>query len=81
MMPNSELDSIREQIGELREARGALTANVQVLTASVAALTASVATLNDTMAKGRGALWAIISAAGVLGGFITYITTIVVHAK
>lgn len=71
----NELDQIREDIGELREAKGALTANVASLSESVKALTLSVATLNETMAKGRGALWAIVGASTVLGGFISFITT------
>jgi prefoldin subunit 5 len=75
----TELDSIREQIGELRESRGALTANVQTLTTQVEALTKSIATLNETMAKGRGALWAIVSAASVVGGLVTYLTTVLAH--
>lgn len=80
-MMNGELDAIRAQIGELREARGALTANVIALTASVASLSASVATLNETMAKGRGALWAIVSAAATIGGLVSWLTAVVIHSK
>lgn len=76
-----ELDQIREHISELQEAKGALTANVATLAASVATLTASVNTLNNTLQRGRGALWAIVTASTAIGGLIAWVISLIVHSK
>jgi hypothetical protein len=76
---SNELDQIRADIGELREAKGTLTANVATLATSVATLTASVNTLNNTLQRGRGALWAIVTASTAMGGLVAWIISLLVH--
>lgn len=75
----NDLDQIRAELGDLREAKGTLTANVDALARSVATLTASVNTLNDTLQRGRGALWAITSASVAIGGLGAWIISLLVH--
>lgn len=75
----NELDQIRAELGDLRESKGALTANVETLAKSVANLTLSVNALNETMARGRGALWAIVSASTLVGGLVAWVVSLLVH--
>lgn len=66
----SELDQLREEVGDLREANGRHDANIQTLTAQLATLTGAVTDLTAVLNRGRGALWAIISASGAAGALV-----------
>ncbi len=63
----ARIERLEEQVGDLREDRARDSEAQEHLTGAVEALTAKVAELNDTINRGRGALW-IIGGVGATAG-------------
>lgn len=66
----SELEQLREEVGNLREANGRHDANIQSLTLQLSTLTTAVTDLTAVLNRGRGALWAITCASGAAGAIV-----------
>ena len=58
---------------ELRVDNASLAKSVEHLSESVRDLVTVVGTLRDTMNKGRGALWMLLTASAVMGGVLSAI--------
>ena len=67
MTEEERLRDLEEKVTQLRIAQGEFAASASHLAATVERLERLVGILNDTMNKGRGALWLAMVAAGGLG--------------
>lgn len=70
-MNDERIARLEETVSVLREDNASLSTSVAHLSASVEKLTGKLDELNNTMNRGRGALWVIIGASGVLGGLLS----------
>ena len=70
MTDTSRIESLEEQVTELRVSNATLAVSVEHLAESVRTLTEKVGNLNDTMNRGRGALWVIVGASSVAGAVL-----------
>lgn len=67
MIEEERIRDLEEKVTQLRIAQGEFATSAGHITAAVEKLEKVVNDLNDTMNKGRGALWLAMTAAGGLG--------------
>ena len=65
------INRLEVSVVELRVDNARLAESVEHLSQSVRDLVTVVGTLRDTMNKGRGALWMLLTASAVLGGLLS----------
>ena len=69
-MSEERLDRLEQRVSSLEVAAGKIDTSSEHLAKTVDQLSTVVQDLRDTMNQGRGALWAITAAAGIVGGTV-----------
>lgn len=72
-MDDMRVDRLEERIRQLEIAAGRISVSSEHLAQTVDKFSDVVQDLRDTMNKGRGALWAITAAAGIVGGMVSLV--------
>lgn len=70
-MNDQRLSRLEETVATLREDNASLSTSVEHLSSSLEKLTLKLDELNNTMNRGRGALWVIAGACTLLGAGIS----------
>lgn len=69
-MTDARLTRLEEIVATLREDNASLSTSVSHLSATLEKLTLKLDELNNTMNRGRGALWVIVGASSVAGAIL-----------
>lgn len=71
MIEEERMRDLEEKVTQLRITQGEFATSARHITTAVEELRKLVADLNNTMNRGRGALWMAMTAAGAFGAVLT----------